>query len=271
MPNLGIQIERAPRRRTHPKGWTMSTTRIVRMTKPIRPPPRTVLGAGWASTSALDDVGGCPPPPAANMNSGGGLALAEAVTYLADLARSVAADRGHVCIVEFAGSSESTYVHVRRPSVETTFETPPRPRHETWFGIRISAHPAKYACSGDYEQVLLSRSPGVDEVHRAAGVLIEAMRHGGRPVAEPHRVRGELWAAQVAAAIGQMATMIRGEREIVWTWQGIDRRWQTEADDPGPPPTTIPRVQLDTATTAAIRHRVNRREAWAATERRCDG
>ncbi|MEM6692536.1 MAG: hypothetical protein AAF664_24110 [Planctomycetota bacterium] len=190
--------------------------------------------------------------------------LAEAVTFLSEVAKTEAAKHGYVCIVEFAGGSESTYIHVRRTQQD---------QKSVWYGIRISAHLAKYACSSDYEQLLLSNKPSQTELNQAAEKITSLVLQGGRPVAEPHLIRSQIWEAQVNGAKGERATTVHEGKTVAWIWQGADNGWVAEAPDDldikTATPTWIPRVQLDTATTAAIRHRINRREAWAADETDC--
>ena len=188
------------------------------------------------------------PPPRADQNTGG-VSLAEAVAFLADLAKTIAAARRWVCIIEYAGSSESTYVHVRRDNL--------------WYGVRVSAHPSKYACSSDYQQILLPKRPTASDIDDAAERLRHLVVHGGHRVAEPHLVRTELWAEQIAAADGQTCQTTDPQGNVIdWRWSAEQLDWQTEVETDSPPPMWIPRVTLDTGTTAAIRHRVNRREGW---------
>lgn len=186
-------------------------------------------------------------------------------------ARCIAASRGHAVIIERAGGSESTYIHVRR-------------RHDGgppfWFGIRLSTHAAVYACSHDYAQMLLPKPHHTDPVANITttyepstyepavdwadfrSVLADEICQGGLVVADPAEVRRQIdWES------------IRTCRGEIWSNGAADYRFEI---DPlgwraiGDPDTAndydlpFPQSSLSVGQTASIRHRENWREKWVA-------
>lgn len=116
---------------------------------------------------------------------------------------------GFVAVVEESRNSESRYLHVQRDSV--------------WYGLRVSCHEPVYDCCGDYEQLLLSRTPSEvalgEAIERAASLAVA----GGRVVADP---------ADVKVAIEKIASVLndgrtyRDDTGLRWRWSSDESAWK---------------------------------------------
>ncbi|MEM6979563.1 MAG: hypothetical protein AAF539_07815 [Planctomycetota bacterium] len=189
------------------------------------------------------------------------LTIIEATSRLADIARTASALRGWRMIVEFASGSESTYLHINRGAVQP------------WYGLRISAHRPAYACSQDYQQLELSKLVSNDQFSRAREVTLQFIVSGTVVVANPHDVRAEIWRQEIIDADGVIVKTDDAQR---WRWNGPLGLWQRmtscDSDDSSNqpissrslPPVSTPRQPVRTLRAAAIRHRINQREKWAA-------
>lgn len=105
--------------------------------------------------------------------------MIDAVNYLRDAAVEETARLGWEFDVDQSDRSEAVYVKVKRG--------------EFWFGTRIASHEPFYECSADYQQVLVPR--WVDDVTVLAEAerrLIEAVRDGGRVIADPQEISAAL-------------------------------------------------------------------------------
>ena len=219
----------------------------------------------------------------ANPGSTPGERARASIRYLADLGRAVAGKLGYPCVVEEAGGSESTYLHIEREG--------------WWYGIRISTHPPAYACSYDYEPLLLP----VDRIDVDRAEFESRVRHlaasGGWIVASPAEVQRSV--DQESLAMRQGCSVNDGQ--MVWRFDADRVDWvcvgrstsvedgvcesleldqacdQTEALDQTEPldqpdrfdqlgPPWIPTSHLSAAQIAAIRHRCHWREKWSASQ-----
>lgn len=191
-------------------------------------------------------------PPATGSPDDRDVQMVKGMTHLADRARLEAATHDWPCTVEFAAGSESTYVHVLRNGF--------------WYGIRMSSHLAVYGCSRDYAQLILPKSLSDRSLRAAADVIASQVCAGGLVVAAPQDVRREMLLAEVLGADGGLHETDDG---VIWKWSAKQRAWQRmdHGSDESCEPPFIPRQALSTGESAAIRHRMNQREKWVASER----
>ena len=194
-------------------------------------------------------VGQTPSPePSAQSASPPSRSAASLVIDFVDAAVTRLAVAGVGCVVETAGGSESSYLHWKFDG--------------HWRGLRVSAHPAAYACSGDYESILVSIQWSR---HREAEVLagvLDRLPDAGNIVADPSEVGRLIWLAELQAARGTEARI----DEQRWVWDGA--AWATgEPAANRLPPCHVPRRRLSIAETAAIRHRANGVARWSASEK----
>ena len=176
------------------------------------------------------------------------------IRRLVDIGRCAATVAGYDTIVETAAGSESTYLHVKRDG--------------WWFGIRVSTHAAVYGCSIDYDQITVPRvedasesDQGWDRFDEVASVLRANAVTGGSVVADPIHVRQQILRAEMDAA--DRSTHIDEQGEF--RFDSATATWHRVQGE-GQPPGFVPRGVLNTAATAAIRHRENAREKFAAAE-----
>lgn len=173
---------------------------------------------------------------------------------LSDSAQGFAAMAGYPMIVERAGGSESTYLHIRREGF--------------WFGIRLSTHRPAYQCSQDYDQILFQN----EDCDVASEIIFEHLQrhvlHGGSVVADPSEVRRQITIAEIQGADG----VVRELDGVDWWFDAASMCWQ--CDDPAASqgrevtrvPSYLPRTELSVGETATLRHRENKREKWTAAE-----
>lgn len=177
-----------------------------------------------------------------------------AMRRLSESAQGYAAMAGYPMIVERAGGSESTYLHIRREGF--------------WFGIRMSTHRPAYQCSLDYDQVLFQN----EDCDVASENIFEHLRqhvlYGGSVVADPSEVRRQIIIAEIQGADG----VIRELNGVDWSFDATSMCWRcdgqtaNEGSEITRVPSFLPRAELSVGETAALRHRENQREKWVAAE-----
>lgn len=173
---------------------------------------------------------------------------------LSESAQGYAAMAGYPMIVERAGGSESTYLHIRREGF--------------WFGIRMSTHQPAYQCSLDYDQILFQN----EDCDVASDNIFEHLQQqildGGSVVADPSEVRRQIIIAEIQGADG----VVRELNGVDWSFDAASMCWQcdchaaNEGSEITRVPSFLPRAGLSVGETAALRHRENKREKWAAAE-----
>ncbi|MCR9197822.1 MAG: hypothetical protein NXI04_04225 [Planctomycetaceae bacterium] len=140
-------------------------------------------------------------------------ALTDLIEEFVQLARAAATTRGCRLQIERSHPTEAVYLRLWRDGY--------------WFGLRIAAHRPAYACSADFQQLLLPVSETPPEFCRhAAGTVERFVRDGGCVVADPVEVQ-----QAVQLLFVNSSTLGR-------------RRWPS------------------TAEVCAVRHRLNMRAAW---------
>ena len=140
-------------------------------------------------------------------------ALTDLIEELVQLARAAAASRGCRLHMERSHPTEAVYLRLWRNGY--------------WFGLRIAAHRPAYACSADFQQLLLPVSEIPPEFRQHAADTVERfVRDGGCVVADPVEVQ-----QAVQLLFVNSSTLGR-------------RRWPS------------------TTEVCAVRHRLNVRAAW---------
>lgn len=141
-------------------------------------------------------------------------ALTDLIEELVQQTRATAATCGCRLQIERSHPTEAVYLRLWRNGY--------------WFGLRIAAHRPAYACSADFQQLLLPVSEIPPEFCQHAADTVERfVRDGGRVVADPVEVR-----QAVQQLFVNSSTLGR-------------RRWPS------------------TAEVCAVRHRLNVRAAWS--------
>lgn len=141
-------------------------------------------------------------------------ALKDLIEDLVQLARLQAANHACRLQIERSHPTEAVYLRLLRGCY--------------WFGLRIAAHRPAYACSADFQQLLLPVSETPPEFYQHAADTVERfIREGGCVVADPVEVQQAVQLLFVnSATVGR-------------------RRWPS------------------TAEVCAVRHRLNVRAAWS--------
>ncbi|MEM9354701.1 MAG: hypothetical protein AAGB04_00680 [Pseudomonadota bacterium] len=154
-------------------------------------------------------------------------------------------------VVEYSDRSEAVYVHVQRA--------------EHWYGIRIACHQAVYACSLDYQQIVLPSDSNQLHIEKAAPRLTKAIRDGNAIVANPAEVRELIEYTRQRQAHGWKTVDSNGTR---WRWNGLMRSWQPEQLDSfsASPPKFQPRAPLSHLECSSLRHRLNLIAKWSFDE-----
>jgi len=133
---------------------------------------------------------------------------------LVQLARQEARARHCQLSIEYSHPTEAVYLRLLRQGY--------------WFGLRVATHKPAYACSSDFQQLLLPVvADGPEIVEYARQTVRQFVHHGGNVVADPHEVQQEIQSLFISRS-----TATR-------------HRW--------------PR----TAEVCAVRHRLNVRAAWS--------
>ena len=188
----------------------------------------------------------------------------DAIEYLKAVATVEACRGGYGFKIERSDVSEATYVKVRRD--------------QTWYGIRIAAHPPYYASSADYEQILVPlQVENLPELADAEVDLVRAIHTGGRVVADPQETA---FALLEALREKRGRTILRAQHRTVWKWDEnallwhllrVDDRTATLADEErlsSYRPLNAPEIRLTSAEQSAVRHRLNLRAEWSHEEAR---
>lgn len=152
---------------------------------------------------------------------------------------------GLQCVVERSPSSESVYFHTRHG--------------EVWRGVRVSCHAPAYACSADYEQLLVSRSTTSEELPAYLQRLRHRVRYGGRVIANPAEVRSAIERLESLLLDGHRYVDRMG---VVWRWSSSQRRWRADADALLPPPAHLPAPPVTNRVASSIRHTLNTQAVW---------
>ncbi|QDU37331.1 hypothetical protein Mal4_16410 [Maioricimonas rarisocia] len=102
-------------------------------------------------------------------------AAIDAVGHLDRFVKLRLVESGHLHYRAASTASEAVYFSIRRG--------------DWWYGLRIAGHPPVYACSADYEQVLVPRQVRDVELLRPQEERIASIiESGGRIVASPEDV-----------------------------------------------------------------------------------
>ena len=177
----------------------------------------------------------------------------DAIMQLVAVARRLLAKRGLEHIVEYSDRSEAVYLHVLRD--------------HHWYGVRIANHQPAYACSLDYQQLILQSLPYPHQLERAAEQLRNTIYSGGAIVADPREVQQLIDFTRLRKADGYETADSDG---VQWRWNGQTRQWETLAEDfvDLTPPGFQPRSPLSHLECSDLRHRLNLIARWTFDELR---
>lgn len=177
----------------------------------------------------------------------------DAIMQLVAVARRFLAECDLQHVVEYSDRSEAVYLHVLRD--------------HHWYGVRMAHHQPAYACSLDYQQLILQPLPYPHQLERASEHLRDTIYAGGAIVADPREVQQLIEFTRLRKADGYETEDSEG---VQWRWNGQTRQWETLAADPADltPPGFQPRSPLSHLECSDLRHRLNLIARWTFDELR---